>query len=190
MIAEPKLGPLGARETTRLPFTGGKKEWMESPRSYVKRRQVVRPSGVGGRERLPHADRVAVIADSPSSALWTVPLTVPLSRRSASRSRGVMDTQLQIDEGIDHRPVGALHDHGAGAQLLSDSAHANNDRLHPVGGSNSIHVRLQLRSRPSSTPALARHWAEPHPQKPCSVYCLTPKGPSLRRPPELAIPFG
>jgi len=31
MIAEPKLGPLGARETTRLPFTGGKKEWMESP---------------------------------------------------------------------------------------------------------------------------------------------------------------
>src|SRR5665811_1984390 len=42
------------------------------------------------------------------------------------------------------------------------------------------------RSPPSSTHDLARHWAESHPQKPCSVYCLTPKGPSLRRPPEFA----
>jgi hypothetical protein len=33
------------------------------------------------------------------------------------------------------------------------------------------------RLRPSSTPDLARHWAESRPQRPCSVYCLTPKGP-------------
>jgi transposase-like protein len=37
-------------------------------------------------------------------------------------------------------------------------------------------------------PDLARHWADSHPQKPCSVYCLTPKGPSLQRPPEFADP--
>ena len=52
----------------------------------------------------------------------------------------------------------------------------------------STHLRGCLRSRPSSTPDLARHWAASHPQKPCSVYCLTLKGPSLRRPPEFADP--
>src|SRR5450631_643047 len=43
-----------------------------------------------------------------------------------------------------------------------------------------------LRSPQSSTLDRARHWAASHPQKPCSVYCLTLKGPSLRRPLEFA----
>ena len=51
------------------------------------------------------------------------------------------------------------------------------------------HLRGCSRSRPSSTPDLARHWADSHRQKPCSVYCLTPKGLSLRRPPEFAVPL-
>jgi hypothetical protein len=50
------------------------------------------------------------------------------------------------------------------------------------------HLSGCSRSRPSSTLDLARQWAASHPQKPCSVYCLTPKGPSLRRPPEFAVP--
>jgi hypothetical protein len=42
--------------------------------------------------------------------------------------------------------------------------------------------------RVSDTPELARRSAESHPQKPCNVYCLTPKRPSLRRPLEFADP--
>jgi len=53
----------------------------------------------------------------------------------------------------------------------------------------STDLRGFLRSRPSSTLDLARHCADSHPQKPCSAYCLTPKCPSLRRPPEFADPL-
>jgi hypothetical protein len=60
----------------------------------------------------------------------------------------------------------------------------------PKGTDLSVHsparlleVATELNARPRKTLGGVT------PQKPCSAYCLTPKGPSLQRPPEFADPF-
>ncbi len=42
---------------------------------------------------------------------------------------------------------------------------------------------------PSSTTGPVKPWAASPPHKRCNAYCWTPNHPSLRRPPEFAIPL-